>query len=619
MKNIFKYTVLSLLIGAAAVSCEKYNEPETIPIQKPDYKSPDYYANLRAYKLSDHPVSFGWFGGWTAQGPSMKSFMAGLPDSLDIISLWSGNPYTAASKADLKYIQEVKGTRVCACLLLGWNNKGLKGFTGEAVDWPSDPTEREAALRLYADNLAKQYIEDGYQGFDIDYEPNVGTWMDVKYCPRGNDFLIFVDQLGKYFGPKSGTNRLLMIDGETDAPPAACAPYFNYAVAQAYGNGASGCQSKYDMVDHLYKPEQFIVTEDFEKHWSDGGQVLTQAAWNPTQGRKGGCGTYHMENDYNNTDMQYKWLRKAIQIMNPAMVTADGSYKPVAYIRMNQTNTARVKVVHTPSADVVSGEVEFPIACSREQAGDVTVTLAQNNALVESYNLANATFYKEAPDDLIEIVNSQITVAAGETLSADMVRVEFTGDLSKVLSSEQAGYLLPIEIQTIQPVKGNDITKSRDHNVAYIVITAEDTNIKPAGAIDGGTAADRTGWNGESDLDQAYLPKLFDGDTGYSSMWPKTYYSSAKPSYFTVDMTESHTIKGIQFLPYYKYGLGEIRLLTSDDGTTWSAQGKVTLSDSATCVEFYSPVTCRYFKVEIITFAYSYGSSFALLEVNAYM
>lgn len=618
MKNIFKYTLLSLLIGGA-VSCEKYNEPETITIQKPDYKSPDYYANLRAYKLSDHAVSFGWFGGWTAQGPSMKSFMAGLPDSLDIISLWSGNPYTAASKADLKYVQEVKGTRVCACLLLGWNNKGLKGFTGEAEDWPSDPTEREAALRLYADNLAKQYIEDGYQGFDIDYEPNVGTWMDVKYCPKGQDFFIFVDQLGKYFGPKSGTNRLLMIDGETDVPPAACAPYFDYAIAQAYGNNASGCQSKYDMVDHLYKPEQFIVTEDFEKYWSNGGQVLTQAAWNPTQGRKGGCGTYHMENDYNNTDMQYKWLRKAIQIMNPAMVTGDGSYNPVAYVKMNQTNTAHVNIIHTPTADVVSGEVEFPIACSREQAGDVTVTLAQNNALVESYNLANATFYKEAPEGLIEIVNSQITVTAGEILSADMVRVEFTGDLSKVLSSEQSGYLLPIEIQTIQPVKGNTITKSRDHNVAYVVITAEDTNVKPAGEISGGTAVDRADWTAESDLDQAELPKLFDGDTGYSSMWPKTYYSSAKPTYFTVDMRESHTIRGLRFMPYYKYGLGEIRLLTSEDGTTWSAQGKVTLSDSSTCVEFYSPVTCRYFKVEIISFAYTYGSSFALLEVNAYM
>ena len=30
--------------------------------------------------------------------------------------------------------------------------------------------------------------------------------------------------------------------------------------------------------------------------------------------RKGGCGAYHMENDYNNTP-NYRYIRQAIQIM----------------------------------------------------------------------------------------------------------------------------------------------------------------------------------------------------------------------------------------------------------------------------------------------------------------
>ncbi|BDW78977.1 hypothetical protein BFINE_47720 [Bacteroides finegoldii DSM 17565] len=31
--------------------------------------------------------------------------------------------------------------------------------------------------------------------------------------------------------------------------------------------------------------------------------------------RKGGCGTYHMENDYR-SNPNYKWTREAIRIMN---------------------------------------------------------------------------------------------------------------------------------------------------------------------------------------------------------------------------------------------------------------------------------------------------------------
>jgi hypothetical protein len=43
--------------------------------------------------------------------------------------------------------------------------------------------------------------------------------------------------------------------------------------------------------------------------------LLGMAYWNPDEGRKGGTGTFHMEYEFA-TD--YKYLRQAIQIMNPA-------------------------------------------------------------------------------------------------------------------------------------------------------------------------------------------------------------------------------------------------------------------------------------------------------------
>ena len=58
---------------------QKQNFPESIV-------SDEYYAALRAYKQTDHQVAFGWFGGWSGEGAYMKSSLAGIPDSVDIVS-----------------------------------------------------------------------------------------------------------------------------------------------------------------------------------------------------------------------------------------------------------------------------------------------------------------------------------------------------------------------------------------------------------------------------------------------------------------------------------------------------------------------------------------------------
>ena len=58
----------------------------------------------------------------------------------------------------------------------------------------------------------------------------------------------FVDELGKYFGPKSGTGKLLVIDGEpqsiTGRPEVGL--YFDYFIIQAYNNSSPGSDSKLD-------------------------------------------------------------------------------------------------------------------------------------------------------------------------------------------------------------------------------------------------------------------------------------------------------------------------------------------------------------------------------------
>nr|AIA92159.1 CAZy families GH18 protein [uncultured Bacteroides sp.] len=56
-------------------------------------ESEQYYADLRAWKETaqnyGRPVSFGWFSNWSPEGAIRKGYLSSLPDSIDMISIWS--------------------------------------------------------------------------------------------------------------------------------------------------------------------------------------------------------------------------------------------------------------------------------------------------------------------------------------------------------------------------------------------------------------------------------------------------------------------------------------------------------------------------------------------------
>ena len=109
-KNYLLYFLLLALSTPIWVSCNDWTESEA----KDYFEGPseEYYAALRAYKKSDHPKAFGWFGNWTGEGASLVNSMAGIPDSVDVVSIWGNwSNITQAQKKDLKFCQEVKGTR----------------------------------------------------------------------------------------------------------------------------------------------------------------------------------------------------------------------------------------------------------------------------------------------------------------------------------------------------------------------------------------------------------------------------------------------------------------------------------------------------------------------------
>lgn len=330
MKNFreIKRCLFGTFVGLGAVcglsSCN--TEIENLEIQKPYTYSDQYYANLRAYKASDHQISFMWFSDYTASHSYGLHFL-GLPDSLDICSLWGGVPNPNQNPKvyeEMRFCQKVKGMKMTYVTFPSVGSN----------PWLEDVPE-DQRIQAYGDSLLSIVYNNDLDGMDLDYEIH-GDWM------HGDNFVKLIEYLGQFIGPKGkDKSKLLLVDFYSDYPPSGTEPYVNYFVRQAYTQGfsehnASRLQDYYNYISWT-APEKFIVTENIGDHWQNGGSPFTEAdgnqykengerlyslegmaRWNPIQGRKGGFGAFYGQRDYN-SNPPYKHFRNAIQAQNPAV------------------------------------------------------------------------------------------------------------------------------------------------------------------------------------------------------------------------------------------------------------------------------------------------------------
>ena len=365
--NIKNKTLLWLAAATMTLTaCSDWTETE---IKNPTdltatNKSETYYAKLREYKNSDHPKAFGWFGNWTGDAAMLNNSLKGLPDSVDFVSLWGNwRNLNDKQKRDLQFVQQVKGTKVLMCFIvmdIGDQmtpplpaDKAKAGTTWkewrkEFWGWGDSNESRIAAAEKYANAICDSIDKYGYDGFDIDAEPNFAQPFatDKEMWNEQGVMTAFVQTLSKRIGPKSGTNKMLVVDGEPDALPESLGDHFDYFILQAYNTYSdeqlnSRLRTQIEHFKNTLTPEQvakkIIVCENFENYAAMGGvdfrtkqgnvipSLLGMAYWQPTYNgqtfQKGGVGSYHMEYEYGQSSAQttYPWLRKAIQIMNPSL------------------------------------------------------------------------------------------------------------------------------------------------------------------------------------------------------------------------------------------------------------------------------------------------------------
>ena len=357
MKAFKKLLYIVPLLGMMATSC---TDVENIQVEHiggyntmDNEKSDAYYADLRAWKETarnyGRPVAFGWYSNWAPSGVMRKGYLSSIPDSMDIVSMWSGAPgryeITEAQKKDKEFAQKVKGIKILEVQLLshlgkgrtpnsiyagvekqaeeeGWSDRQLTeakklvrwdfwGFTSHDL---SNTENLNAAFVNFAKAIADSLVVGDWDGYDIDWEPGAGFNDKDGTLSSSTNLAFLVKELGKYIGPKSDPDgnghKLLCIDGEIYNLPVELDECVDYWIRQTYGQSQPSFAAP-------GRPEKVIITENFESGATWGGHLLKQAAWMPETGYKGGCGAYRFDNDYEN-EPDYKWMRQAIQINQAA-------------------------------------------------------------------------------------------------------------------------------------------------------------------------------------------------------------------------------------------------------------------------------------------------------------
>ncbi len=356
MKRIIYLISIAAVALLAGCTKEEALEVQKIPSPGDELFDEQYYENLREWKKSKHTLTYVYYAAWAPlegaanmykEPTSMAERFIGLPDSLDIVNLWMGVPsadpadeyeYSPVAASDMKYCQEVKGTRFVLHVDAAHYNHE---FTWNGKDYNLASDRSEEALRAYADYYADQVRHFGLDGVDYDFE----GWAS-------SDLEIAIEQSGKHFGPQAeteeGRNMLNIVDYFSAQPGAAIEPYISYLVCQAY------TQQIGNSYNSINKPswcpaEKFIICEQWNQSSSrgpnrDNGGYLPYRGWDGEtlmtydengnyvemasleayaryckEGYGGGFGAYYIDSDYFFSKGPYWNLRRCIQIANPSI------------------------------------------------------------------------------------------------------------------------------------------------------------------------------------------------------------------------------------------------------------------------------------------------------------
>ena len=293
--------ILPLVVLLLGASCSDWTETEAIEntVYKPWEQDPalwaDYTAALRAYKQSEHYLSYARLHNSPAQAASEQDFMRCLPDSLDIVTLTNADNFSAYDAEDMAVMRE-KGTKVLY-----------------QVDYAARKAEfsTETALKTYLDGVIASVAANGLDGYSFTTDP-----LDAAATAS----IVATLSAAKTDG------QLLVFEGNPLSVAAADRDKLDYVVldTEKTENTTEVRLQVLNATDYAgIAADRLLLAAEIDAPLQDADRteyaaVALMARCVVEYGPLAGFAAYNIAGDYYHADRNYSTIREAIQTLNPS-------------------------------------------------------------------------------------------------------------------------------------------------------------------------------------------------------------------------------------------------------------------------------------------------------------
>ena len=289
---------MALLLGA---SCSDWTETENIDntVLKPWEQDPalwaDYTAALRAYKASEHYLSYARLHNSPSPAASEQDFMRCLPDSLDIVTLTNADNFSAYDAEDMAAMHE-KGTKVLY-----------------QVDYAARKAEfsSEAALKTYLDGVIAAVRTNGMDGYSFTADPlDAATTASIvaTLSAARSDGQLLVFEGNPLSVAEADRAKLDFVVLDTEKAENTTEVQLQVLNATGYAGIPAG--------KLLLAAEIDALLQDADR--TEYAAVEAMARCVVEYGPLAGFAAYNIAGDYYHADRNYSTIREAIQTLNPS-------------------------------------------------------------------------------------------------------------------------------------------------------------------------------------------------------------------------------------------------------------------------------------------------------------